>query len=139
VSLRNDVRYETIRDISNGEYATVSLAWDVKTGRKVVIKTYYKYKVIETRRKNFVNREITNLRKLQHENIVQLLGNYSTRFGIHLVLEFMPSNLLQAMNQRAFSREEALQVFRQTLAAVHFCHQNNIIHRDIKPENILVD
>eukprot|EP00607_Mallomonas_marina_P007177 CAMPEP_0182416346 /NCGR_PEP_ID=MMETSP1167-20130531/614_1 /TAXON_ID=2988 /ORGANISM="Mallomonas Sp, Strain CCMP3275" /LENGTH=286 /DNA_ID=CAMNT_0024589019 /DNA_START=485 /DNA_END=1345 /DNA_ORIENTATION=+ len=36
-----------------------------------------------------------------------------------------------------YSEMEAKKAFRQILAAVKYCHENEVVHRDLKPENLL--
>jgi len=56
------------------------------------------------------------------------------------VMEYMAEgNLKQANEQRKITLEETRTVFRQTLKALHYLHDDQkITHRGIKPENILL-
>ena len=38
-----------------------------------------------------------------------------------------------------FEEPEAAIVVQQIIAAVAYCHRQNLVHRDLKPENILFD
>lgn len=37
------------------------------------------------------------------------------------------------------SEEETINVLRQIISAVRYCHKRGIVHRDLKPENILYE
>ena len=43
------------------------------------------------------------------------------------------------MRKKRLSEREARSILKQIVAAVHFCHYNQIVHRDIKVENLLLD
>ncbi len=47
-------------------------------------------------------------------------------------------NLIQK-SKGTLSEQKAFRYFIQTVSAVNFLHENNLIHRDLKPENLLLD
>jgi MAP/microtubule affinity-regulating kinase len=131
-----------------GAYASVKLAKlksDPTPDNPVwyAIKTYEKYKLIEPQKMKNVQREISLLTKLQHPNIIRLFCSIDTPKQIYLVMEYIgQTNLLgfaRSKPGRRLEEKEARTVFRQIVAAIDYCHANQIIHRDIKLDNILVD
>ena len=43
------------------------------------------------------------------------------------------------INNKRLNEKEARLFFKQIVAAIHFCHKNQVVHRDIKVENLLLD
>lgn len=84
--------------------------------------------------------EISILKTLKHQFIVQMYDfHYDTNY-IYMVLEYCPGGeLASLMNLKRKFPEDIVQHFVQQLAtALKFLRQNNICHMDLKPQNILV-
>lgn len=84
---------------------------------------------------DMVFREVENLKTLSHPNIVRILNCYTlSNMQLVVVMEYLSGgellSLLRAKNK--FTEPEARRVFQQILAAVTYCHRENIIHRDLK-------
>jgi len=58
--------------IGKGSYAIVKVATERLTTKKVAIKTYDKIKLLDPQKKKNLDREISILQRLNHENIVKL-------------------------------------------------------------------
>ena len=58
-----------------------------------------------------------------------------------LILDYCPSGELFGLmkNHRNMTEKEAKFYFLETILAIQYMHNKNIIYRDIKPENILLD
>lgn len=82
-----------------------------------------------------VFREVENLKALTHPNIVKITNCYTlSNMQLVVVMEYLEGgellSLLRAKGK--FTEAEARKVFIQILAAVSYCHRQNIIHRDLK-------
>ena len=131
------------KQLGQGAYAIVQAATHLATGRIVAVKTYEKHKLLDPQRKKSVQREIRILSKLDHPNVVKLIGTVDGSRQLHLVLEFVPgislSTYLKQKSDRRLEESEAKRIFRQLLSGVEYCHSRNVTHRDLKLENVLLD
>lgn len=135
--------YSIGRSIGQGAYGLVKEATHKATCKKVAIKVYDKYRLLDSQRKNSVNREIQILQSLSHPNIVKLYETIDTTKQLYLVFELIKGrslySYLKSKNPRRLDESEARRIFKQVLAGVRYCHSKNVSHRDIKLENLLLD
>lgn len=74
--------------IGRGAYAEVKESLHRKSGEKVAIKQYDRYKLLDVQRKKQAIREIKILSKLDHPNIVKLHESIDTPKYVYLVMEY---------------------------------------------------
>lgn len=60
------------KELGKGAYSIVKRAVHNPTSKKVAIKIYEKFRIIDPQRKEAIKREIQILRKLEHPNIIKL-------------------------------------------------------------------
>nr|XP_057923931.1 cyclin-dependent kinase-like 2 isoform X2 [Doryrhamphus excisus] len=132
-------RYESLGQVGKGSYGTVLKCRHRDSGRLVAIKKFLDSDEDKSVRK-IARREIQLLRKLRHDNLVNLLDVWQHRRHWYLVFEFVERTLLDDLEQNVQGLDliTCKQCFFQVLRGVAFCHQQNVIHRDIKPENVLI-
>jgi len=133
--------------IGNGSFGVVYQARLISNqNESVAIK-----KVLQDRR--YKNRELQIMRRLDHQNIVQLLYFFfissTDRFGreevyLHLVQEFIPETVNKVARHYAKSKQTIpmfyIKLFMyQLFRSLAYIHSMGICHRDIKPQNLLLD
>ncbi len=133
-------QYKVIKVIGDGTFGTVTKAVDLRTEGEVV--------AIKKMKKKFLSweecmqlREIKSLKKLAHPNIVKLKEVIRVNDMLHLVFEFVESDLYTVVKARSGSLSEAeiQSILYQTLQGVAYTHRNGFFHRDLKPENLLIN
>lgn len=80
-----------------------------------------------------MRQEIDILKKLYHENIVQLLDAFETNSEFCLVTELAQGQLFEILEEdKKLPETEIRKIAQQLVSALFYLHSNNIIHRDIK-------
>eukprot|EP00747_Dinoflagellata_sp_TGD_P022234 gnl/TRDRNA2_/TRDRNA2_128984_c0_seq1.p1 gnl/TRDRNA2_/TRDRNA2_128984_c0~~gnl/TRDRNA2_/TRDRNA2_128984_c0_seq1.p1 ORF type:complete len:356 (+),score=55.18 gnl/TRDRNA2_/TRDRNA2_128984_c0_seq1:61-1068(+) len=136
-------QYEQIeKNIGEGTYGKVHKARDTKTGKLVAIK---KAKVSATDREiggiGFTAlREIKLMQSVQHPNVMGCLDVFVDGGVLHLVMEFMDSDLKKLVEDRSIQLTEAHVkcLAHQLLEGLAACHQRWFVHRDVTPNNVLL-
>jgi MAP/microtubule affinity-regulating kinase len=129
-------------EIGKGGYANVRLAIHKPSLTRLAMKMYDKLNLNSAQRQSNVAREIQNLSKLSHPNIVKLTDVLDTQEYVILALEYIEGLSLNSYIRRRTNRmlpeSEASLLFRQIVSGIAYCHEHLIVHRDIKLDNILV-
>lgn len=127
--------------IGSGTFSVVYLYKHKITEKEYAIKHMIKSKVKEScGNLDAVYKEVKIQSKIKHNNITQLYSINETEDDFKLVLEYSKDgNLFKIINKVGVTEDQAFHFFIQTVNAVYFLHENNLIHRDIKPENLLLN
>eukprot|EP01060_Flectonema_neradi_P016098 TRINITY_DN2269_c0_g1_i3.p1 TRINITY_DN2269_c0_g1~~TRINITY_DN2269_c0_g1_i3.p1 ORF type:complete len:294 (+),score=78.62 TRINITY_DN2269_c0_g1_i3:53-934(+) len=137
--MSKESRYNLLNKLGEGTYGVVYKAKDLEKGTTVALKKI-KLDTEDEGMPSTALREISVLKALHHENIVNLVDVVSTSTKLLLVFEFCDSDLKQMMNStRSPVKGRKLKSFMyQLLKGLSFCHGHRIIHRDLKPQNLLI-
>jgi serine/threonine-protein kinase len=132
--------FKLIRRLGQGGMAQVYLAEQTSLGRKVALKVLRPERVQTANHLKRFLTEATAAAALSHPNIVAvyLLGEHEGRN--YIVQEYVSGGNLREFINRNGPPEvaRAVQILKQTAAALQAAHAQGIVHRDIKPENILL-
>uniref|UniRef100_A0A803MIJ5 Protein kinase domain-containing protein n=1 Tax=Chenopodium quinoa TaxID=63459 RepID=A0A803MIJ5_CHEQI len=132
-------RYLKREVLGEGTYGVVYKAIDTQTNQTVAIK-----KIRLGKQKEGVNftalREIKLLKELKDPNIIALIDAFPHKGNLHLVFEFMESDLEAVIRDRniVLSPADTKSYLQMTLKALAFCHKKWVLHRDMKPNNLLL-
>ena len=125
------VEFELAKDqLGAGGYGSVIKATHTRTGQKVAAK------VISTHRmkSSAVLKEVTVMKKLQHEYIIGLLHHEEREDNHYIYMELAEGGELfsRVINSGTLQEDEATKYFRQLMSAVGYMHSLGIVHRDLK-------
>lgn len=131
-------KYEVLEIVGEGAFGIVMKCRNKESGEIVAIKKF-KDTEDEVVQKSML-RELKVLKKLKHDNIVQLKESFRRKGKLYLVFEYLEKNLLQVIEENPSGVDPNLikKIIYQVCKAVIFIHSNETLHRDIKPENILM-
>ena len=91
--------YEVIKEIGEGAFGVVSMARDKKTSNIVAIKRIKK-KIQSSVLDKVLQRELKSLKKFDHKNIVKLYQSFKANGELHMVFEYVDSNLFKLYESR---------------------------------------
>lgn len=131
------------KQIGQGAYATVCFGLHKESSRKVAIKIYEKYKLLDPQRRKSVRCEIRLMERLRHPNIVIFHEALDTSKQIYLVMDYIGGgslhHFLKKRPGRRLEDQVAKRLFFQVCQGVRYLHDRHIVHRDVKLENLLLD
>lgn len=130
--------------IGAGSFGTVFLGVNPLTGELMAVKQVpisTEKAVGGSQLADTLNHEVSLLKELNHENIVQYFGLSAEDGHINIFLEYVPGGSVSSLLKQCGCFEEPLirNFIRQVLVGLSYLHGKDIIHRDIKGANILVD
>ncbi|XP_042020216.1 probable serine/threonine-protein kinase At1g54610 isoform X2 [Salvia splendens] len=134
--------FEKIDKIGQGTYSNVYKARDSITGKIVALKKV-RFDNLEPESVRFMAREILILRRLDHPNVVKLLGLVTSRMScsLYLVFDYMEHDLagLASSPGVKFTEPQVKCYMHQLISGLEHCHGRHVLHRDIKGSNLLID
>ncbi|KAF8785151.1 Serine/threonine-protein kinase DCLK1 like protein [Argiope bruennichi] len=131
-------KYDVGKVIGDGNFAVVYTCIDK------INKTEYALKVIDKNKckgkEHLIESEVAILRRVKHENIVQLIEEFDFENDLYLVMELIKGgDLFDAIaSATKYTEKDASLMIHDLSSALYYLHCLNIVHRDIKPENLLV-
>ncbi len=135
-----DGRYVLEEVVGTGGMSVVYRATDLKRHCDVAVKVLRRDLMSEPSSVKRFDHEARAVSRLDHPNIISLLGVGQDGDVRYIVMEYVPGYTLKDfISQRGrVAPQEAINITLEILAAVNHAHKNHIIHRDLKPQNILL-
>jgi serine/threonine protein kinase len=132
-------RYQKLEKVGEGTYGVVYKAIDKTTSDIVALKKI-RLEAEDEGVPSTAIREISLLKELQHENVVNLIDVVHQDNKLYLIFEFLDQDLKRYMDLTDNLHGLLVKSYlHQLLSGVAFCHARRVLHRDLKPQNLLID
>ncbi|MFH0916398.1 MAG: protein kinase [bacterium] len=128
-------RYQIVRKLGSGAFATVYLADDLRMGRPVAIKVVEQTADVDDR----VLREAQAAAKLSQPHILTVYEMVREPDKTLLFTEYIRGKTLrERYREQTLGDLDILEAGIQLCRALEHAHKRGVVHRDIKPENIML-
>ncbi|XP_077998561.1 serine/threonine-protein kinase PDIK1L-like [Glandiceps talaboti] len=134
--------YQKLKRLGSGAFGSVYLLQHKKSKKKYAGK---RIECDDGEELECVMKEMMNMAKLEHKNIVSILDSHVDRedkiLQVWLIMEYcnhgnMDDYFLKESRLEDMSLK--LDVMMQVIGAVNYIHSKRMVHRDLKPANILI-
>ena len=133
--------FELLQQLGSGALGPVYKARRQSTGVVVALKTFPPHLAADGRATRLFLREMQLSAQLDHPNIVRLVEMGDAGGDLWIAAEYVDgidaAKLARQLGGTVPLRD-AIDILCQTLDALEYAHNRNLVHRDVKPSNILV-
>jgi len=131
--------YRTDKQLGEGAYSVVKLAFNKFTGAKSAVKIVNRTD-ISPEDDLALKQEVDIMRQLNHPNIINCYDFFEEEKNYYVVLEYMDGGELfdRIVKKTVYNEKEARDVVKILVSAIKYCHDRDVVHRDLKPENLLL-
>ncbi len=124
-------------------FGKVKLGVHILTKEKVAIKIFNKGKIKNEKEVEYIEREISILKMLNHYNIIKLYNIIQTENFIFLIQEYFPNgellHFLENSENINLSEKQICKIYQQIISGIEYLHEIGVVYRDLKLENILLN
>ena len=135
---------QTVRRLGEGEFGTVDMcvasSGSIMQDRPLIVAVKFLKATDEEDVSSFV-KEATIMTKLQHANLVSILGVCMTEQPYLMVLEYLAGGPLDQwldLHKATLQLEDRAWILHQAASGASALHQAGIVHRDIAARNVLI-
>ena len=107
--------YKFGRQLGEGAYAVVRLAYKKSEGKNYAAKIYDKAKLVDEHRRNSVCREVMLMQKLKHPSVVNFSEAFETDQHVYLIIEYVTGKSLHDYLKRQRASPTGRTEFDQTV------------------------
>lgn len=141
--LFDGTQYELKKELGQGGFATVYLAYDKELNRNVAIKLLdAKLSRDNPKFLERFKREAQVMASLRHPGIIDVYAIGELKGQPYIVMPYLPNSDLRTLirQKKTLDPKVAMRVITQLGGTLDYAHhKGRIIHRDIKPANVLFD
>ncbi|HEY7328786.1 MAG TPA: serine/threonine-protein kinase [Gemmataceae bacterium] len=131
--------YEIVRELGRGGMGVVYQARQAETNRFVALKMLQTDRRAMPVQKARFDAEVQALVRLQHPNVVRIMGVGNHDGHDYFVMEYLDGgNLAEKIGSQPQSPRQAAALVEILARTIHAAHERGIIHRDLKPANVLL-
>lgn len=134
--------YRVEAKLAEGGMGSVYKAEDTNLKRPVVVKVPHARFLGEAGFRGRFRREVTELVRLEHPNIVRILAQGEQDELPYHVLQYLGGGTLEQRikgDTKTREAEDVVSWLRPIARTLDFIHARDVVHRDVKPDNILFD
>ncbi|XP_046728320.1 serine/threonine-protein kinase PLK2b isoform X1 [Silurus meridionalis] len=126
--------------LGKGGFAKCYEMTDLSAGKVYAAKIIPHARVAKPHQREKINREIELHRALIHKHIVHFYHHFEDKDNIYILLEYCSRRSLAHIlkSRKVLTEPEVRYYLKQTVSALKYLHDQEILHRDLKLGNLFV-
>jgi tRNA A-37 threonylcarbamoyl transferase component Bud32 len=133
-------KYQLLKELGRGGFATVYQGYDAALERYVALKVLHPELTRDEVALRRFQREAMAVARMRHANIIIVyeFGEDAATGSAYIVMEFVEGDTLKPRLGKPTPLAETQRIIGDVASALEYAHGRGVIHRDIKPANILI-